>query len=43
VTNYQLSAADYFNPAGPPSVEENDYTFRPRTIGITATLRMGGK
>lgn len=43
VTNYQLSAADYFNPAVPPSVEENDYTFRPRTIGITATLSMGGK
>jgi iron complex outermembrane receptor protein len=43
VTNYQLSAPDYFNPAGPPSVQENDYTFRPRTIGITATLRMGGE
>ena len=41
VTNYQLSAADVFNPAGPPSVEENDYTFRPRTIGITATLHIG--
>jgi iron complex outermembrane recepter protein len=43
VINYQLSAADYYNPAGPPSVEENDYTFRPRTIGITATLRIGGE
>ena len=43
VINYQLSAADYFNPGTPPSVEENDYTFRPRTIGITATLRIGGE
>ncbi|MFZ0497863.1 MAG: TonB-dependent receptor [Steroidobacteraceae bacterium] len=43
VINYQLSAADYFNPVAPPSVEENDYTFRPRTIGITATLRIGGE
>lgn len=42
VTNYQLGSADYFNPAGPPSVQENDYTFRPRTIGVTATLRLGG-
>lgn len=42
VVNYQLSAADYFNPVAPPSVQENDYTFRPRTIGLTATLRIGG-
>lgn len=43
VTNYQLGSADYFNPDGPPSVQENDYTFRPRTIGITGTLRIGGE
>jgi outer membrane receptor protein involved in Fe transport len=42
VVNYQLSAADYFFPGNPPSVQENDYTFRPRTIGVTATLRIGG-
>jgi hypothetical protein len=42
VVNYQLSTADYFNPSAPPSVQENDYTFRPRTIGVTATLRIGG-
>ena len=51
VTNYQLGQPDSYNqtesPAGSgnffqtsPSVEENDYTFRPRTFGITATLRM---
>lgn len=43
VTNYQLGSADYFNPVAPPSVQENDYTFRPRTIGITGTLRIGGE
>ena len=43
VTNYQLSTADYFNPGAIPSVQENDYTFRPRTMGVTATLRLGGE
>ena len=43
VINYQLSAVDYYNPVMPPSPQENDYTFRPRTIGITATLRIGGE
>ena len=51
VTNYQLGQPDSYNqtefPVGSgnmvqtsPSVEENDYTFRPRTIGITATLHL---
>jgi iron complex outermembrane receptor protein len=38
VVNYALAQADPFNPAGPPTPQENDFTFRPRTIGITATL-----
>jgi hypothetical protein len=51
LTNYQLSQPDSYNqtefPVGSgnmvqtsPSVQQNDYTFRPRTIGITATLHM---
>ena len=39
-TNYQLGQADSFNPAGSPSEQQNQYTFRPRTFGINATLRL---
>jgi iron complex outermembrane receptor protein len=38
VTNYALVQNDYNNPAGPPPPQQNDFTFRPRTIGITATF-----
>jgi hypothetical protein len=38
--NYAQAQADPFNPAGPPTPQENDFTFRPRTVGITATLRL---
>jgi len=43
--NYQLSQIDANNPAYlanplvPQSVQENDYTWRPRTFGLTATFR----
>ena len=40
VTSYQLGQADSFNPLGSPSEQQNQYTFRPRTFGITATLRL---
>lgn len=43
VLNYQKGQADCFSPAGcagSPSEQENQYTFRPRTIGVTATLRL---
>ena len=40
ITNYQKGQADSFNPAGSPHEQENQYTFRPRTIGITATLHL---
>jgi outer membrane receptor protein involved in Fe transport len=40
VVNYQLGQADSFNPAGSPSEQQNQYTFRPRTYGVTATLRL---
>ncbi len=36
VTNYALG-----QPGATPTVQENDYTYRPRTIGITATWRIG--
>jgi outer membrane receptor protein involved in Fe transport len=41
--NYELSQQDAnspsFNPLVPTSLQENDYTWRPRTVGITATFR----
>jgi len=51
VTNYQLGQPDSYNqtefPVGSgtmvqtsPSAQQNAYTFRPRTIGITATLHL---
>ena len=40
VVNYAQAQADPFNPAGPPTPQENDFTFRPRTFGITATLHL---
>ncbi|HVN99387.1 MAG TPA: TonB-dependent receptor [Steroidobacteraceae bacterium] len=40
VTNYQLGQADSYNPNGTPSEQQNQYTFRPRTFGINATLRL---
>ena len=46
ITNYaqvQLDANNpsyVANPTLPTSVQQNNYMFRPRTIGITATLRM---
>ncbi len=42
-TSYALVQSDTNNPSFnrlvPSSVQENDFTFRPRTIGITATYR----
>ncbi len=40
VINYAQAQADSFNPAGPPTPQQNNYTFRPRTFGITATLHL---
>jgi iron complex outermembrane receptor protein len=39
VLNYALVQNDYNNPNGPPPPQENDFTYRPRTFGITATMR----
>jgi hypothetical protein len=43
-TNYALVQSDTNNPSFdrlvPTSVQQNAWTFRPRTIGITATLRL---
>ncbi len=44
--NYAQVQLDPFNPShlanpdAPTSVQQNDYTYRPRTIGITGTFRM---
>jgi len=46
VVNYALVQVDAYNPNyianpfAPSSVQQNDFTFRPRTFGITATFRM---
>jgi hypothetical protein len=37
VTNFALGQIDPYNPAGSPSQQQNAYTFRPFTVGITAT------
>ena len=38
--NYAQTQIDPFNPAGPPRPQEHDFTWRPRTFGITAAFRM---
>ena len=40
VVNYAQTQVDGFNPSGPPTPQENDFTFRPRTFGVTATFKM---
>ena len=46
VTNYAQVQIDAFNPSylanptSPTSVQQNNFTYRPRTIGITGTFRM---
>jgi iron complex outermembrane recepter protein len=40
ITNYQLSQVDANSPNGSSSVQQNAYTWRPRTFGITATYRL---
>jgi len=42
VTTYALGQTDPYNPAGSPSQQQNAYTFRPLTVGVTATWRAGG-
>ena len=39
ITNYQLGQADSFNPDY-LSQQQNQYTFRPRTFGLSATLHL---
>ena len=42
VTTYALGQIDPYNPAGSPSQQQNAYTFRPLTVGVTASWRIGG-
>jgi outer membrane receptor protein involved in Fe transport len=47
ILNYQMSQFDSFAYGPPaltspvPTVQQNQYTYRPRTVGITATWRIG--
>jgi iron complex outermembrane recepter protein len=40
LVNYAQGQIDSFNPAGAPTPQQNNFTFRPRTFGITATFKM---
>src|SRR5450631_2936187 len=40
ITNYAQGQIDSFNPAGPPTPQQNNFTFRPRTFGLTASFKM---
>jgi iron complex outermembrane recepter protein len=42
VVDYQLGPLDPYNPVGSPTPQQNQYTYRPITVGITATLRLVG-
>ena len=42
VTNFALGQLDSYNPAGSPSQQQNAYTFRPLTIGVTVTWHAHG-
>ena len=41
LTSYALGQVDPYNPAGSPTVQQNHYSYRPRSLGITATWRLG--
>ena len=41
LTSYALGQVDPYNPAGSPTVEQNHYIYRPRSMGLTATWRLG--
>lgn len=43
VINYALTQVDYNNPNGPPTPQQNTFTWRPRTIGLTALLHLGSR
>jgi iron complex outermembrane recepter protein len=42
VLDYQFGQLDPYNPAGSPTPQQNQYTYRPLTVGIEATLHMHG-
>ncbi|HYB34082.1 MAG TPA: TonB-dependent receptor [Steroidobacteraceae bacterium] len=40
-TNYAFGQLDPYNPAGPPAPQQNVFTYRPRTFGVTVTWHVG--
>ena len=42
VLDYQLGQLDPYNPAGSPTPQQNQYTYRPLTVGVSAILHLGG-
>jgi iron complex outermembrane recepter protein len=42
VIDYQFGPLDPYNPAGSPTPQQNQYTYRPLTVGVTATLNLKG-
>jgi hypothetical protein len=42
ILNYQMSQADtYVTGITPPTVQQNQFTFRPRTFGLNAVWKVG--
>jgi len=41
LANYALGQVDPYNPAGSPTVQQNHYIYRPRSMGLTATWHLG--
>ncbi len=42
VLDYQFGQIDPYNPAGSPLPQQNQYTYRPLTVGVSAVLHLGG-
>jgi iron complex outermembrane recepter protein len=42
VLDYQFGQLDPYNPAGSPTPQQNQYTYRPLTVGVSAVLHING-
>ncbi|MFI4895645.1 MAG: TonB-dependent receptor [Steroidobacterales bacterium] len=42
VLDYQFGQLDPYNPAGSPTPQQNQYTYRPLTVGVSAIMHING-
>ena len=42
VLDYQFGQLDPYNPAGSPTPQQNQYSYRPLTIGVSAVMHLNG-